>query len=212
MTLKQARKPRHPLIDPFQRTVFQVSGLFGIILSLFATTAVLHAQMLPREIRGYRVHHVNMKIRNSEDLAVDPRDQDFRIELAEPTLANISISGITFSVPISGGRLPASGTVDFLTFRGFRVGAIPVEIEEYKGPISFEKGELFELRRPATVFVARGGLIEAAWNEFQNSKQAWTITGQVFVFATFRKMGMNFKRVIPVDIDVRIRNPFHSSK
>ncbi|MGH9820230.1 MAG: hypothetical protein ACRD43_08675, partial [Pyrinomonadaceae bacterium] len=108
--------------------------------------------------------------------------------------------------------LPASGTIDFLTFRDFCVNGISVDIEEYKGPIFFKKGDPLELPHPIKVFVGSGGVLEAAWSEFKESRKDWTVTGRIFAFGKFKRMGMTFKRVIPVDFNVTVRKPTFSSK
>ena len=38
-------------------------------------------------------------------------------------------------------------------------------------------------------------------------KKKWSVTGTVFVFGKFKKYGINFKRVVPIKIDLTIANP-----
>ena len=61
--------------------------------------------------------------------------------------------------------------------------------------------------KPARIFLGTGQIVKAAWKEIAETKKEWTITGRVFVFGKFKKLGFSFKRVIPVDINLTIKNP-----
>jgi hypothetical protein len=82
-----------------------------------------------------------------------------------------------------------------------------VEVAEYKDSFEFKKERLVELPAPAKIYLRADRLLRGAWKEMKESKDEWTITGRVFVFGKFRKMGFSFKRVVPVDISVKIKNP-----
>src|SRR6266700_2585052 len=113
----------------------------------------------------------------------------YRKKFAAPKLVDTSLSGLSFEVTIESSPLTAEGTIDFLTFDDFRVNSIPVKIEEFDGPVSFQKGEPFVLPRPIEIFVSSGSVLEAAWNEFKNTQDKWLVTGRVFAFGRFHKMG-----------------------
>lgn len=47
-------------------------------------------------------------------------------------------------------------------------------------------------------------------NDKTAAKDEWTVTGRVFVFGRFKKFGFDFKRVVPVEINLKIKNPLNS--
>jgi len=51
----------------------------------------------------------------------------------------------------------------------------------------------------------------AALDEWSNSKETWPITGRVYVCGKFKKFLFTFKRCVPVDLDLTIRNPLKGS-
>ncbi len=65
---------------------------------------------------------------------------------------------------------------------------------------------------PATVFLPTSNILNAAWKEITASKSDWNVTGRVFVFGKFKKFGFTFKRVIPVDVRLTIKNPLAEYK
>jgi hypothetical protein len=185
----------------------QLFSVAGLSLAALA----VNSQTLPTEIRGYKVHRAKIEVRSATSPS-SAATTDARVKLGKPHLVEASLTGFTFEVPVQTGPVPTAGTVNFLTFCDFRVNGIPVEIEEYEGPIQLKKGDPFTLPKPARIFVSSGGVLEAAWSEFKNSKKDWVVTGQVFVFGKFKKMGLGFKRVVPIDVDASIKNPFVSAQ
>jgi hypothetical protein len=47
-------------------------------------------------------------------------------------------------------------------------------------------------------------------NELINSPNELVVTGTAFVFGKFKKFGFTFKRVVPVKIDLKFKNPLRS--
>jgi hypothetical protein len=62
--------------------------------------------------------------------------------------------------------------------------------------------------KPVRVSLGYGQAFRGALAEWRRSKEFWQVRGRVFVFGRFKKFGLNFKRVVPIDIDLEIRNPF----
>jgi len=184
------------------------------VLSLFSFSLILiplvppavraQSSDLPGKIRGYKLHRAAIHIFTST--AASMADADAGVKFGEPKLIDASLSGITIEMPIETRPMTSAGTIDFLTFEDFRVNGIPVEIEEFKGPIVFKKGVTFSLPKPAKIFISSGSVLETAWSEFKNSQDRWLVTGRVLVFGEFRRMGHSFKRVIPVDVSISIKN------
>ncbi len=129
------------------------------------------------------------------------------VKVGEPEIIDVSLNGVTFELPAEVTSLAQSGKVDFLTFHDFRVNGVSVVIEEYKHPFSFRKNETITLPEPATICLPTSGLLKGAWTEMRESRKEWLVTGRVFVFGRFRKFGMYHKRVIPVDVILKIKNP-----
>lgn len=181
------------------------------ILTVVLFAAAVDAQNLPGEIRGYKVHRQNIVVADASNRNTKDSSPDAIIKIGEPELSDVSLSGMTLEIPAEIRALRQSGKVDFLTFHDFRVNDIPARVEEYSETFSFRKNEAIKLPKPARIFLPITGILSAAWKEMRDSREDWTITGRVFVFGRFRKMGFNFKRVIPVDINIKIRNPLRQN-
>lgn len=181
-------------------------AIFLCVPFLFSVSSLAQQLRLPKEIRGYRIHDAKVGIQRTP---ADPRssDADARISFGEPRFVSASVSGITFKIPVEASPLNVNGIIDLLEFYDFRVNGIPVEIEEFNGPIALKKGETLQLPKSAMIFVASSCVVQAAWNELTNSKKEWLITGRVFVLGRFKKLRMSFRRAIPVDVQVTIKNP-----
>ena len=164
------------------------------------------SQELPKKIRGYKVHQDRIVIKTS-DVGSSNGSSDAVVKIGDPLAADISLTGVSFELPIEITAVDQSGKVDFLTFHDFRVNGISVEIEEYRHAFSFRKTESTKLPEPVTIVLPTASLVEAVWKETRESKREWAITGRVFVFGRYRKFGFHHKRVVPIDIKVQIKNP-----
>ena len=157
------------------------SRLCSIVLS-FVLAFPMFAQDLPGKIRGYKVYN-----------------------------AEISLTKITLELSAEISGLQQSGRVDFLSFRDFRVNDLPVEVEEYKESFAFEKNQKITLPKPAVIHLGTAQTLRGALREIKESKTEWSVTGRVFVFGKFKKFGFSFKRVVPVEINIKIKNPLRQS-
>lgn len=185
------------------RFLFRIFTLF----ILLAASAALFGQDLPDKIQGYKVHPTIVSVENSELSISRKTNNEASISIGDPELVDVSLSGVTLSVSAAITALSQSGKVDFLTFHDFRVNGIPVEIEKYDESFSFKKNEPVNLPKPATLFLPSGGILNAVWKEVKGSKEVWTVTGRIFAFGKFRKMGFSFKRVVPIDLKLTVKNP-----
>ena len=184
--------------------------ILTFILCFFVSAA--NAQDLPDKIRGYKVKKADLTIGSKG--AASSEDEDLGVEVAfdEPEVASVGLTGITLEL---GGAMTVfgqSGTVDFITFNDFKVNGMNVDIEEYKDSFEFKKGESVELEKPVEIFVRTSQALRGVLEEYNDSKDKWKVTGRVFVFGRFNKMGFKFKRVIPVDVDMLIENPLKSRR
>ncbi len=192
-------------------TLFNFSSSFIkllFVLCLFAFAA--DAQELPDKIRGYKVKKADITIGNKGAGNSENDDVSVEVRFDEPEVASVGLTGITLEL---GGKFiiyGQSGTVNFITFKDFKVNGIKVDIEEYKKSFDFKKGETVELEKPVEIFVRTSQALRGVFGEYNDSKDKWKVTGRVFVFGRFNKMGFKFKRVIPVDVDMMIENPLNS--
>lgn len=170
------------------------------------------AQKLPDRIRGYKVHKkdVNVKDMDEEDKAA--KDISVDVDFNEPTVGGIGLTGVTLNLDGEMTVYGQSGTVDFIMFRNFVVNEIDVDIEEYQHSFDFKKNDTFKLKEPIEIFVPITQAVGGIFGEVTDSKEKWRVTGRVFVFGRFNKMGFKFKRVIPVDVDMLINNPLKSRR
>jgi hypothetical protein len=181
--------------------------LYGIFLVLlFFTTS--NAQDLPDKIRGYKVHKTKISIKTHDEKSEKTNeDQEAFVKISEPELIDIGLTGVRFELNAELDSIEQSGKVDFLTFKDFRVNGLAVEVEEYKESFTFKKNEPINLPKPFNIFVSTGQTLIGAAKELGKSKGEWRVTGRVFVFGRFKKSIFTFKRVVPVDIDINIKNP-----
>lgn len=189
------------LLKRFGLSVFIV--LFSVI-SFFA-------QDLPDKIRGYKVFKAEIAVKNSAENSVTSNKSEAFVKIGEPVLAEVSLTGITFEISAEFEAVQQNGTVDFLVFEDFRVNGLAVEVEEYKIPFSFKKNEPLVLPKPARIFLSTPQTLRSAYKEIKDSKDEWLVTGRVFVFGKFKKFGFSFKRVIPVEVNLKIKNPLRQN-
>ena len=115
---------------------------------------------------------------------------------------------MAIEIPVSVCSLEQSGRVDFLTFHNVRVNGLEVEVEEYRNSFQVKKNTSVPLPNPAKITIGSKSIAKAAYKELVESRDEWSVTGTVFVFGKFKKMGLSLKRVVPVKIDLKIKNPF----
>lgn len=180
-------------------------AIHAVVFAVLIALPVL-AQDLPKEIRGYKVYKTDISVSTSSKRE-KKKGPEARVKVGDPEVADLSFTGVTFELPAEMTSYDQSGHVDFLSFHDMKVNGLPVEVEEYRESFSFKKNELIALPKPARIFLGTRHMLKGAWKEMAESKKEWTVTGRVFIFGKFRKMGFNFKRVVPVDISIKIANP-----
>ena len=200
---KNSGKLNKPLLIVFQETLFCFFLIFLITFSAFA-------QQLPDKIRGYKVHKDKILIQDEPDANHKNKDLYVEVKLDNPELADITALGLKLEL---GGEITVfgqSGTVDFISFKDFQVNGVTVEIQEYTETFEFKKNNAFKLEKPIEMFISTAQALRGAWKEVKDSKEEWLVTGKIFVFGRFKKLGFNFKRVVPVEIKIKIPNPIKS--
>ena len=183
-------------------------AVISVGLLMFLTT--VGAQELPKNIRGYKVYNAKVPVVNSTSQAANNEKADALVKLGEPKIAGIGFSGAIIEIGAEIISETQMGRVEFVTFRDIRINNIAIEIEEYKYSFTFNKGKPVMLPKPIRVAISLTSLPKAAYRELFQSKDKLTVTGTAFVFGKFKKFWFSFKRVVPIKIELTIRNPLRS--
>ena len=182
--------------------------MIAAIVVLTVSQAAL-GQKLPNSIRGYKVHHAKAIISSIDaDAATDPKS-DLAIKLKPPSVVEITFSGAVFEVDaeFTAGH---NGKVDMITFHDFEANGIPFKIEDSVTPFSFKKNRTAAMPHPARVSVSLTSIPRAVYKQISDNPSDLKVTGRAFIFGRFKKFGMTFKRVVPITIDIKIKNPLHT--
>lgn len=190
-----------------------------LFLALSAFSVPAFSQKLPDKIRGYKVYQAKIAVKTAGGEVAKVSSEPSRpksaaeafVKIGEPELVDVSLAGITFEISGEIDSPEQSGKIDFLMFRDFRINGLAVEIEEYTESFEFKKNEPARLPKPARIFLGSTETLRAAWRESKDSSDEWQITGRVFVFGKFKKFGLSFKRVVPVDVNLKIKNPLRAN-
>lgn len=147
----------------------------------------------------------------SNGLANAATDVDQLIKFGPPSLARVTPLGITFNVPVVVAPIKQSGKVDFLLFEDMMVNEHSVEIDEYHRAFDLPTKKPLTLREPLRFFIYTPVAALAAVGEWSNSKDTWPVTGRVYVCGKYKKFLFSFKRCVPVELNLKMRNPLRGS-
>lgn len=136
----------------------------------------------------------------------DPR-VDQLIKFGSPSVARVTPLGITFNVPVVVAPIKQSGKVDFLLFEDMTVNDHSIEIDEYHRAFDLPTKKPLTLREPLRFFIYTPVAALAAVGEWSNSKETWPVTGRVYVCGRYKKFLLSFKRCVPVELNLMMRNP-----
>ena len=203
----------------------------GVLMFLCgAATVLLQTRTYPKEIRGYKVERTVVEVKKPEGKKEEPgkdqgqsgkndpegkmpdgtnsdADVDQLIQLGKPQLARVTPLGITFDVPIIVSAVKQSGHVDFLVFEDMIVNGTSVNIDEYHRVFDLPNKQPLTLREPLRIYIYLPSAMLAALGDWGDSKETWPVTGRVYVFGKFKKGPFSFKRVVPVELKLSMRNP-----
>ena len=195
-----------------------------------ATTVLLQTRTYPKEIRGYKVERTVVEVKKPEakngQTGKDQRQRgdnnsdgqtdaeptseagvDELIKLGKPQLARVTPLGITFEVPIVVSAVKQSGHVDFLVFEDMVVNGTSVDIAEYHRAFDLPHKQPLTLHEPLRFYIYLPSALLAALGDWSDTKETWPVTGRVYVFGKFKKSVFSFKRVVPVELNLSMRNP-----
>jgi hypothetical protein len=202
-----------------------------VVLTLVSGVTIVspQARTYPKDIRGYKVERTVVEVRKPEmkspttgnDKSQTPNngtdqsdgatnsetDVDQLIQLGKPQLARVTPLGITFDVPIVVSPVKQSGHVDFLVFEDMVVNGTSVNIDEYRRVFDLPNKQTLTLREPLRFYIYLPSAMLAALGDWSDTKETWPVTGRVYVFGKFKKGPFSFKRVVPVELNLTMRNP-----
>ena len=188
------------------------SALIRLLLLLLTAFTFAGAQNPPKEIRGYKVYNAKITVRNQFDKTELKDKSEASVKIGEPEIVDVSLTGITLELPAEFESAGQGGSIDFISFKDFRVNNLAVDVEEYKQSFTFTKNKTTAMPKPFKIRLGAGEALRGAMSEAKNSKTEWTVTGTVFIFGRFKKFGFSFKRVVPVEINLKIKNPLNKSE
>ena len=186
------------------RTVFLLAVIFCAANFTFAQAPA--ETKFPKTIRGYKVYKAKVLIQTGKDSFPENAKKNFdsSVKVGPPQNFQVSFSGATFELPLSMKIYKTGGQVDSIAFEDMEVNGIKVQVEEFKEPFKFDKGIDTELPKPLKVKIhlaqSPGALL--SFNPLSNEVE---VTGKVYVFGTFKKFGMKFKRVVPTNVKLKTK-------
>jgi hypothetical protein len=187
------------------------AGLMFVLLINVGPNLLAQARTYPKEIRGYKVKLRDVDDEKSNKKSKDKTDSDSEtdqlIQFGQAQLANASTSGLTLEIPLVVGPVKNSGHVEFLVFEDIVINGKQVEIDEYQHPFDLPGKQQLTLTEPLSLFISMPSVLSAAFEEWSDSKETWLVTGRIYVFAKFKKSFFTFKRCVPVELNLTIRNP-----
>ncbi|MFN2578388.1 MAG: hypothetical protein ABR607_11935 [Pyrinomonadaceae bacterium] len=190
----------------------------ALCMIVATTTAVSQTREYPAKIRGYKVERTVIELkqpdgRNTKNTrlpdsgAVSDANPDQLISFGKPAFARVTPLGITFDVPVVVAPVNQNGKVDFLVFEDIEINGHAVDISEYNHSFTLPNSEPLTLESPLRIYIYLPGALLAAIGEWADSQATWPVTGRVYVFGKFKKSLFSFKRCVPVELDLTMRNP-----
>ena len=144
---------------------------------------------------------------NSNASSITGSTIDQLITFGSPSIARVTPLGITFNVPVVVAPIKQSGKVDFLLFEDMTVNDHSIEIDEYQRAFDLPTKKPLTLNEPLRFFIYTPIAALAAVGEWSNSRETWPVTGRVYVCGKYKKFLFSFKRCVPVELNLTMRNP-----
>jgi hypothetical protein len=132
---------------------------------------------------------------------------DQLITFGTPSLAGVTPLGITLNMPVVVAPITQSGHVDFLVFEDMTVNKHSVEVEEYRRGFDLPTKKPLTLREPLQFYISLPTAALAAIDEGVSSDETWPVTGRIYVCGKYRKFVFSFKRCVPVELNLTMKNP-----
>ena len=201
------------------RNLIRLGSVSVVMCMTVAGTCLAQSRAYPDKIRGYKVERTVVEVKSAKNSTsaannntkIDDSNVDQLITFGKPALARVTPLGITFEVPIVVAPVTQNGKVDFLVFEDIEINGRSVDISEYNHSFSLPSSAPLTLKNPLRIYIYLPGAMLAAIGEWTDSKETWPVTGRVYVFGKFKKSLFSFKRCVPVELDLTMRNPLRSN-
>ena len=162
----------------------------------------------PKEIRGYKLERANIELKKQDQKnsgnSASPRSI---ITFGQAKVVSISPLGVTLEIPIVVAAVKQKGKVDFLSFYDMTINGTHVDVDDYNGSFDLPNEHSLILGQPLTVFIAMPAALVGAVSDWATPKETWPVTGVAYVFGQYKKWIFKGKRVVPVELDLQMRNP-----
>ena len=189
------------------------TALMFLLLINFAPNLFAQTRTYPKEIRGYKVERKVVEVKKPKKQSKDRTESnsdsevDQLILFGQPLLTRATPLGVTLEIPIVVAPIKQSGHVDFLVFEDMIINGTSVEIDEYHRSFDLPNKQPLTLREPLSLYIYLPSAVLATIDEWSDSKESWPVTGRVYVFGEFKKSLFSFKRCVPVELNLTMRNP-----
>ena len=182
---------------------------FGLPALLFVIAAVsgAYAQQFPDKINGYKVYSANIVVTTADRSTASTEKVDATVTIGKLKLGMPGLLSVGVEAGGEFTSISQEGKVDFLQFRDMQVNGIAIDVQDFKTPFEIKKGRLTPLPANIRGNIGLTGVAKAAYKELTESKDIWNVTGTVLVFGRFKKYGFEFKRVVPIKVDLTMSNP-----
>jgi len=178
------------------------------VLSTYMMSVSAQTQRFPKEIRGYKVERAVVEVKKTpQQKDADQLGEKDLIKFGDPKLIKATPLGITLEIPVVVSPVTQKGAIDFLMFEGMEVNGTSVSIDDYAQRFDLPDKRPLTLKHPLKIYINLPSAILAAVGEWTDSKETWPITGRVYVFGRFRKALFSFKRCVPIELNLTMRNP-----
>jgi hypothetical protein len=162
----------------------------------------------PKEIRGYKVERAAVEMKKDEKPnGPFQSDPDTLVRFGEARLSGVTPFGIKLEIPLVIAPVTQKGRVDVLMFEEMVINGTPVEIEDYVREFDLPNKTERILDEPLRLSVNLPHAMLAGIGELTQAKETWPVTGRVYVLGHYKKFLFTFKRAVPVEIDLTIKNP-----
>jgi len=192
-------------IFPNNTPQFQLFVTAVAVLVLAMSTSSAQTVEYPKQMRGYKVERAVVEVKSSKNSS----SPDDLIKFGDPKLIKATPLGISLEIPVVVSPVTQKGVVDLLVFEDMQVNGTSVAVEDYEFGFDLPGQEPLVLKRPLKIFITLPSAILAAVDEWADTKETWPVTGRVYVFGKFKKTLFNFKRCIPVELNLTMQNPMH---
>jgi hypothetical protein len=199
---------KHKVQMRWQKTILTIILIIGARAMNMASISA-QTQAFPKEIRGYRVQRAVVDVKKSPQNKKgesQPVENDL-ITFGDPKLVKATPLGLSLEIPVVVAPVTQKGAIDFLVFEDMEVNGTSVSIEDYEHRFDLPDKNPLTLKRPLKIYINLPSAILAAVGEWTDSKETWPVTGRVYAFGKFKKSLFNFKRCIPIELNLTMQNP-----